>query len=474
MNLNRRRTLFHEKRRSNLYRMFAWALVILAGIWIISEVKTGAITPLFLPTPTPTRMAQSYALEGDAFFTAGKLEAAILAYQDAIDTDPANVETYTKLARIQTYSSSLLTTDTEKQQRLAEALQTIDQAIALAPDDSNAHAIRSFVLDWSASAATTDAEGQSLLLEADRAATRARQLDNQNVLAQAFYAEILVDEQKWAQAEQVILGAIERGPDLMDVHRVYAYVLESTGQYRQAIEEYQRALEINPNLTFLYISVGYNYRILAYKSDITSQRDQLYEQALEFFAKAANLNKQLVIKDPIPYIAIAKTYSQKGDFFAAALNIKQALEFDPSNAGIYGQLGVIYFQARNYESSIPVLKCAIRGCTPEESCLARYDQACDAEQDQVGVSVTGLDLTDSTVVYYYTYGSVLAAFGPREPDYCTEAVSVLNQVQTAYSGDPTISSIVADGLAVCSLVNQQQLQVSTPVPTPTLLPTPRP
>jgi len=474
MNLNRRRTLFHEKRHSNLYRMFAWVLLILAAIWVTSGVKTGAITPLFQATMTPTRTVQSYALEGDAFFIAGKLEAAILAYQDAIDTDPTDAEIYTKLARIQTYSSSLLTTDTQKQQRLAEALQSIDQAIVLAPDDSNAHAVRSFTLDWSASAATTDADRQSLLLEADRAATRARQLDNQNVLAQAFYAEILVDEQKWAQAEQVILGALEHGPEVMDVHRVYAYVLESTGQYRQAIEEYQRALEINPNLTFLYISIGANYRQLAFKSDITSQRDQLYEQALEYFAKAANINKQLDIKDPVPYIAIAKTYSQKGDFFAAALNIKQALEFDPANAGIYGQLGVIYFKARNYESAIPVLKCSVRGCTADESCLARYETACDAAQGQSGVAVTGLDLSPNTVVYYYTYGSVLAAFGPREPEYCIEAVSVLDQVQAGYGNDPIISSIVADGLAVCSLVNQQQIQTLTPVPTPTLLPTPRP
>jgi tetratricopeptide (TPR) repeat protein len=29
---------------------------------------------------------------------------------------------------------------------------------------------------------------------------------------------------------------------LMDVHRAYAYVLESLGDYKQAIEEYDKAL----------------------------------------------------------------------------------------------------------------------------------------------------------------------------------------------------------------------------------------
>lgn len=474
MKLNRRRSLFHERRTSNLYRMFLWVLVIVAGMWVTTQVKSGVMTPLFLATPTPTRTVQSYSLEGDAFFTAGKLEAAIQAYQDAIRTDPTDAGMYTKLARIQTYSSNLLTTDTQRQERLAEALESIDQAVALAPDDSNAHAIRSFVLDWNAGAATTDEERQSLLLEAERASARARQLDGQNVLAQAFYAEILVDSQKWSQAEQVILGALERGPEVMDVHRVYAYVLESTGSYRQAIEEYQRATEINPNLTFLYISIGVNYRQLAFKSEITYQRDELYELALENFAKAANLNKQLEIQDPIPYIAIAKTYSQKGDFFAAALNIKKAVEFDTSNPDLYGQMGAIYYQARNYESAILALQCAVEGCTPDESCMARYDVACDETQGYVGVAVPALELSAGSVDYHIYYASALALFAPRFPEYCVKVVSIMNRLLAEYGGDPNVQLSAAKNLAVCELVERQNLLAQTPVPSPTALPTPRP
>lgn len=474
MNLNRRRTLFHERRRSNLYRVFIMVILILAGVWIINQVNVGQVTPLFLSTPTPTRVAQSFATEGDDLFAAGKLEAAITAYGDAVKADPSNADVFAKLARIQTYSSSLLTTDAQRKQRLAEALQSIDQAVALAPDDSTVHAIRSFVLDWSASAATTADERQTFMLEAEQAATRALQLDGQNVLAQAFFAEILVDQQKWPQAEQVIVQAVERDPSLMDVHRVYAYVLESTRRYRQAIEEYQKAIEINPNLTFLYISIGLNYRALAISADLPTQQDQLYEQALTYFAMAANLNKQLEIQDPLPYVAIAKTYSQKGDFFAASLNIKKALEFDSGNADLYGQMGIIYFKARNYESSIFALQCAVEGCTADESCLARYDTSCDAAQGETGVAITGLELSPRSQVYYYTYGSVLAAFGPRDANYCTRAVKVLNQVQAAYGDDPTISAIVADGLAVCASVAQKQLQTPTPYPTSTPLPTPKP
>lgn len=470
MKVVRRRALFHEQRRSNLYRVFALAVVILAAAWFVRALDSGAVHHPFEPSPTPTRTAQSYALEGEAFFEAGYLAAAISAYQQATLIDPSAADLWAELARIQTYSSSLETTDRQRRARLEEARLSIEQAVALAPDDSTIHAIRALVLDWNASAALDETERQALLIQAEQAATRALQLDNQNVLALAFYAEVLVDQQKWSQAEQVILQAMARDPTLMDVHRVYAYVLESTRRYRQAIEEYDRAIAINPNLTFLYISAGLNYRRLAFESAIQDQRDELYGRALEYFDRAARLNEQLGIQDPLPYVAIAKTYSQQGEFFAASRNILVAISFDTANPDLYGQLGIIYFKARNYEGSVPALQCAVRGCDPETSCQARFGEACEGDE---GVTVEGLPLSPNTVVYYYTYGSVLAALSRPQQNYCPEAVTVLNEVQSAFGSDPIIAAIVNDGLQICASL-QQSLRQATPVPTPTPLPTPIP
>jgi tetratricopeptide (TPR) repeat protein len=472
MNVLPRRPLFHQRRRTSLYRVFVLVVLILAAAWFASQVDRGAIKRPFLPTPTPTRTVQSYSLEGEASFAAGKLEEAILAYQEAARVAPADAEVWARLARVQTYSSNLLTTDAQRKARLDEALDSINTATALSPDDSTVHAIRAFVLDWNANPFLAGDQAEALLLEAERAALRALQLDNQNVLALAFYAEILVDAQKWSQAEQVILQAVERDPSLMDVHRVYAYVLESTTRYREAIEEYKKAIQITPNLTFLYISVGANYRRLAFDSTIKYERDELYESALEYFALAARLNKQLGIRDPIPYIAIAKTYSQQGDFFTAALNIKKAIEFDLTNADTYGQLGIIYFKSRNYEGSIPALKCAVSGCTANESCQARFGSDC--EEGQEGYEVQGLPLSPSTVVYYYTYGSVLAALSRPQRNYCPEALVVLEQVRAVYGSDLAIAGIVDAGEQICFSLAQSLVQTPTPFATSTPLPTPRP
>jgi len=476
MKVNRKRGLFYRPRRSNLYRVFALVLLIFTSGWFVLRLDRGAIRSPFDPTFTPTRTGGSLALEGDAFFDAGDLNKAITAYQEATKVDPGNAGNQAKLARIQAYSSRLLTTDAQRLQRLTEARTSIEKAVSLAAEDSNVRAIHAFVLDWNADPALDvlrpagDQKAEALLVAADQEAVRALSLDSRNPLALAFYAEILTDEQKWTQAGQYIDQALQLGPNIMDVHRVYGYVLESNGAYNQAIVEYQKALEISPNLTFLYIYIGKNYRQLAFKSDIPSEQKQLYDQALQNFARAVEINQVHSNQDPLPYLEIAKTYSQTGDFFSAERNALKAIAFDPTNADLYGRLGVIYDKARNYESVIPAMQCAVKGCDPDTSCQARFVRACRGDE---GVTVTGLPLSPNTVVYYYTYGERLAALAPTHPKYCDEAIPVLNLVQTSYGNDPIVAAIVSDGLAICASVAQSQVQTPTSVFTLTPLPTPK-
>jgi len=472
MNVYPRRNLFYRKQRPNIYRLFFLIVMILGGVWLIRQLDQGEVKPLFLPTPTPTRFAESYAMEGDAQFTAGDMDAAIVAYQEAVRVDPNNAEVWAKLARIQTYSSALLTTDDAQRTRLQEALESAEKAVELAPDDSFVHAIYAFALDWNANPTLVDEDQvQRYLLQAEQEANRALLLDSTNTLALAFYAEILVDQQKWNQAEINILQALERDPSLMDVHRVYAYVLESLGQYNQAIQEYDLAISISPNLTFLHLRAGANYRRLAFGSPNPETAISLYERSLEYFAQAASINEQLGVEDPIPYLSISKTYSQMGEFFIAARNVQKALEFQPDNADVYGQLGIIYFKSRNYEGSIPALKCAIYGCTAEESCEGRGG----CGPNDTPAEVTGLALSPSTVVYYYTYGSVLAALSRPQDNRCPEAVDVLREVKLAYGSDPDIAGIISAGEAICaSLGNTASSAPATSEVMSDMTPTPSP
>jgi tetratricopeptide (TPR) repeat protein len=476
MKVTRRRALFYQRRTSNLYRLFGLAVFIMAGAWVVSRLQTGEIRNPFDPTPTSTRTINSWLLEGEASFEAGNLPAAISAYQDAVKVDPNDAAAFAELARIQTYSSRLLSNDTDRLARLTDALNSADQAIALAPDDSNVLAIRAFVLDWNAdpnldALRTGGATAAKLIIEAEQNALHAIQIDGKNPLALAFYAEILIDEQKWTQAEPNIQSALLLGPQVMDVHRVYAYYLESIRDYLQAIKEYQQSLTVNPNLTFLYISIGHNFRALALNSPLGPQQITYYNQALDNYAKAVRLNDQLKILDPSPYLAIAKTYAQMGEFFAAALNAQKAIALDPTNSDLYGQLGNIYKRGRNFETSITALKCAVRGCTAAESCTAR--NGCPAGDP--GNSIKPLALNPVSAYYYLDYGSVLSAW-PNLPGYCTEAVDVLTTVKNAYPDVVEIARNADVGLSICAGTQASWTQTPTPVTasSSTLISTPLP
>ena len=460
MNLSPRRPLFNRRPQSNIYRMFLWVVMILGGVWMLQQMNKGEIQPLFLPTPLPTRSVESYILEGDANFSAGQVAAAITAYQEAVGLDPNDAQTWWKLARIQTYSSAFLITDEEKRTRLLEALESARKAVELTPEDSTAHAILAFALDWNAdSTLYPNDRVQEFLIEAEQEALRALQLESSNTLALAFYAEVLLDQQKWSQAELYIKQALEHedADQWMDVHRVNAYVLETLGQYNLAITEYDKAIAIEPNSTFLYLRAGANYRKLASEIPNLEAARPVYETSLEYFAKAASINEVIKVNDPTPYLSISRTYSQLGEFFIAAKNVQKALLYDPNNADIYGQLGIIYFRSRNYEGSIYTLKCAIRGCSGEESCLGRGLDKCYPNLGENPVEITGLPISPNTIVYYYTYGSVLAALSRPRDNQCEEAMRVMSEVRTeldvnpeAYAdGRQTIISIVQAGESIC-------------------------
>ena len=110
--LTGKRPHFHpEKRHSNPYRVLLWITLIAAGVWLFLQLQVGQVEPFFMPTPTPTRMSESYNMEAETLFNAGDLEGAISAYQEATRVDPNNAHAWAELARIQTYSSSLLSTD---------------------------------------------------------------------------------------------------------------------------------------------------------------------------------------------------------------------------------------------------------------------------------------------------------------------------------------------------------------------------
>ncbi len=461
----------------NPYRALLWIGLILGCVWVILQLQRGNIQSPLLPTPTPTRSAESYILQAQAYFQAGKLDDpassndAIDTYLKAMQVDPQNATVLAELARIQTYSSSLVSTDQERLVRLQQARDNVRRAAEIAPDDSTILALQAFVIDWNASSnLISSTERDAYLAEAESAANRAYLLDPDNALALAFYAEVLLDQQKWDQALEYAEQAVTRSPDLMDTHRVYATVLESVGAYRDAIQEYQLASDITPNLTFLLLRIGLIYRNLGNREVNKGAAQILYNSALSFFDQAAQINQQLGIQDPQPYIAIAKTYTQQGEFFVASRNAEKALSFEPTSADTYGQLGMIYVQARNYESALSALRCAVDGCSADENQIAQElileglipveqdlglldDEELDALVKTLAPAIQPLALTNSTVAYYYIrYGSVLAYLSDAQNGYCERSMDLMQTLRKLFSDDEVLLENVEVNEATCQML----------------------
>ena len=121
-----------------------------------------------------------------------------------------------------------------------------------------------------------------------------------------------------------------------------------------------------------------------------------------------------------------------------------------------------------------ILKCAVRGCTVEESrehlCRFVYrsdDLECE-EGQKFDQGVRGLELGSNSLEYYYTYGSVLAAYNGHEdyPNVCSEAEDIFDELMAQYGDDPIVSAIVIEGRAICASPGSTPDLLSTPTPFP--------
>ncbi|MFP3854223.1 MAG: tetratricopeptide repeat protein, partial [Anaerolineales bacterium] len=463
------------ERGTNPWRIGFLVALIAIGLLLIRLRETEQIQPLFQATPTATRTANSFADEAETQVSAGNLRQAVAAYQNAVQVNPGDAQLWADLARVQTYYSALQSNQDARLARLAEARQSIERAVELAPEEPFVQAVRALVYDWSAGEYFSDNPSlfDEYLKEASESALRATELDPTSITVRAFQAEVLIDEGKYIQAydlaEQASQDADQAGAGVdndarIDAYRVFGLVLENNGSYRQAIDEYQKAIDINPNLTFLYLRMGANYRRLAGGAAANDVRENLIQQALDAFDRAAKINQQNGIEDPIPYLAIGRTYLQEGEFFVSARNVETAVTLDPGNPELYGFLGIVYYKGRNYESALPVLKCAVEGCDAQETgqmmCEDLQILLCSEDQEMAsyGAAVPGLRLSSDSLEYYYTYASALAFL-----DYCAEAGPYFDQLMSAYGNDPTVAAIVQENRQICT-------DGGSPAPLPTSTP----
>ena len=130
--------------------------------------------PLFIPTPTPTTPPEAYLNQAESLYAEGRISRAIEMYQQAINADPKNINTYIALAKLQVFSGDY-----------ANALTNAENAILLNPNNAEAHAVRGWAIGM-----------QGNYLDAQTAFNRAKELNPNLALAYAYQTEVLVQQIK--------------------------------------------------------------------------------------------------------------------------------------------------------------------------------------------------------------------------------------------------------------------------------------
>lgn len=406
-----------QKRRKpiNVFRIAMLVLLIVAAIYFERTiVPTIPVPGVF--TPTPTRNPESYIAEAEQLFREGKLLQAADAYQSAIRSNPSDIQTYITLARIQVFLG-----------QNAEAQVNAENALLLNPNNATAHAVRGWAL-----------ASQGDFLAGEASIGRALEIDPNHALAHAYYAELLADQyingsgplnviEKMTEESRV---ALSLGQGTLEAHRARGYVLEVTGNYEQAIGEYETAISINNNIADLHLALGRTYRLLG-----------IYDKAFDALNRANALNPS----DPIPDLLISRIYFTTGEFSKAEQYAEQAVRDAPQNTAYHGNLGVIQYRNFKWPEALQQLNYVVNGGLYEDE-----------------LPVEPLPIQPGRVAeYYYIY-----AFTLLRLDRCAEAVPIFQQIVTSVPSDADAIFNATEGLRLCAETLSNPSPTATPAPTP--------
>lgn len=401
----------NRRKRSNPIRLAFLAVVAALGIYF-SVTVVPETQPLFIPTATPTTPPEAFVSEAEQFANAGKMARAIESYYKAIDSNPKDISVYVNLAKIEMYEG-----------HTEDALLNAENAILLNGNNPVAHAIRGWALGELGN-----------YLDAEAAFQRASEIDPTNPLLYAYMTEAYVNEfnekeslATLEKATDASRKAIEYGSDTMEAHRARGLLLEITGNYEEAINEFQIAISINPNIAELFLALGRNLRAA----------DQTTE-AITAFERARSLNPY----DPWAPYYISRTYSGNGEYAKAIQQAEDAIDLDPEETMFYWNLGIQYYMSGKYNDAVKNFRLAIYGgMTPS------------------GTMIEGIPISYNNRVpeLYSMYGLVMARSGN-----CTEATEIVRQI-TQNIPDDAIAMANANTMTDRCKSNDFDIALASPV-----------
>jgi len=128
----------------------------------------------------------------------------------------------------------------------------------------------------------------------------------------------------------------EKYPKEKEAHYELGFYYQNRGMFEEAIEEYQKALQLDPNMGHVLNQLGYTY------SDMGD-----YEKAIYYFKRYAEANPE----DANPIDSMAEQYFRMGQLDEAIEKYKEALDVQP-DFGSEFRIAYIYALKEDYSETM--------------------------------------------------------------------------------------------------------------------------
>ena len=166
------------------------------------------------------------------------------------------------------------------------------------------------------------------------------------LLGEAYWRKYwLTKDKKWTSlAKQECDSAVQLGNAGAAGHACLGLIADGTGQYREAVTEYQRALDLEPGNESAYVGLA-----SAYEHDgKINEAEQTYQRAIE-----AHPNS------PYAYNSLGRFYLRRDQYDKAVQMFEKVIKLAPESYGGYANLGATYNDMDQYDKSIDPLKKSI-------------------------------------------------------------------------------------------------------------------
>ena len=277
----------------------------------------GGIATMTAPTPLPTTNPADRIVRGDNAWDQGAIEQAVTEYAAAAPSAPNNSRVHYR------YTYGLLIEGKYK-----DALQAAEDTVTANPFSADAWAIRALAL----------ADNQQYAA-AIASALQALSIDANNATALAFMSEAYLDADQPGQAEEKANQALGVDPNNAEANYALGRVeQESTYDFVAALDAYQTAHDLAPNLPQIMIAMAW-----------TNWRLDNFDQGLDQLEQVTENNPNNL--DALYALGFFQNQVY-GDQNKAADYLNRCIQVDPNNISCLSYLGTVQIQLQDLQGAV--------------------------------------------------------------------------------------------------------------------------